>query len=156
MIDDDEFGETKTYTSNPDALADFFGANPSAPNYLTPVHFRKDVLDKYFQKPSKYTVESGIIRCGYQWGLPIDNDHDNRVCAWLGDIGRIPYDEQLHWRAYNVQPSGTLSESFYKNQILAEATDSSRPRASISDELLQSSKSMPAIPWMALVDPTER
>ena len=127
IIDANDSGEVTTYTSDPDALANFFGANPDAPNFLTQVHFKKDVLDKYFQKPSKYSVESGIVRCGYEWGLPVDNDHDDKVCAWLGDLGGVPYDEQLHWRAYNIPPSGTLSATFYANQILVEPTDSRRP-----------------------------
>lgn len=127
IIGVDNSGENVIYTSNPDALANYFGANPSAPNYLTQVHFQKDVLDKYYQKPSKYTVKSGILHCGDEWGLPMDNHHDDRVCAWLGDLGRIPYDEQFHWRANNIPPNGGLSEEFYKNQILAIPTDSNHP-----------------------------
>ena len=49
IIDVDKNGDEISYTSNPDALANNFGANPHAPNYLTPVHFRKQVLDKYYQ-----------------------------------------------------------------------------------------------------------
>ena len=127
IIGVDDYGEDVTYTSNPDALANFFGANPNAPNFLTQIHFQKDVLDKYYQKPSKYTVRSGVLHCGHEWGLPMDNNHSDKVCAWLGDLGRIPYDEQLHWRAHNIPPSGGLSEAFYKNQILAVPTDSNRP-----------------------------
>ena len=127
IISVDDSGDTISYTSNPSALANFFGANPNAPNFLTQVHFRRDVLDKYYQKPSKYSVKSGILHGGHEWGLPMDNNHEDKVCAWLGDLGRIPYDEQLHWRAHNIPPSGTLSETFYANQILAEPTDSNRP-----------------------------
>ena len=127
IIGVDDSGEPTTYTSNPSALANFFGANPNAPNFLTPIHFGKDVLDKYYQKPSKYSVKSGFLHCGHEWGLPMDDNHNDKVCAWLGDLGRIPYDEQLHWRAHNIPPSGTLSKKFYANQILAEPTDSNRP-----------------------------
>ena len=49
VIDVDENGEEIAYTCNPDSLANYFGANPVAPDYLTPVHFRKQVLDKYYQ-----------------------------------------------------------------------------------------------------------
>ena len=127
IIGVDDSGKTITYTSNPSALANFFGANPNAPNFLTQVHFRRDVLDKYYQKPSTYSVKSGILHGGHEWGLPMDNSHEDKVCAWLGDLGRIPHDEQLHWRAHNIPPSGTLSETFYANQILATPTDSNRP-----------------------------
>jgi hypothetical protein len=125
-IDDD--GEEIIYTSDPDALANNFGANPNAPHYLTPVHFRKQVLEKYYQQPSKYSVEDLILRCGHIWSIYIDNHHDEKVCVWLGDLGRdLPYEEQLHWRAYNIPPEGSISGTYFKRQILAQFTDSNRP-----------------------------
>lgn len=128
IINVDENGDEETNTSNPGALANYFGANPGAPNYLTPVHFRKHVLDKYYQQPSKYSVEDSILWCGTLWSLQIDNHHHDKVCAWLGDLGRdLPYQEQLHWRAYNIPPQGCVSETYYKRQILAQFTDSVRP-----------------------------
>jgi hypothetical protein len=128
VIGVDRDGEEITCTSNPDALADYFGANPDAPHYLTPVHFRKQVLEKYYQQPSKYSVEDSILRCGYLWSMYLDNHHDNKVCAWLGDLGRdLPYEEQLHWRAHNIAPEGSVSAIYYRRQILAEFADSDRP-----------------------------
>lgn len=128
IINVDGNGDEETHTSNPDALANFFGANPQAPKYLTPVTFRKQVLDKYYQQPSKYSVEDSILRCGSLWSLQIDNHHDEKVCVWLGDLGRdLPYQEQLHWRAHNIPPLGGVSETYFKRQILAQFTDSERP-----------------------------
>jgi hypothetical protein len=128
IIGIDENGEEITYTSDPDALANSFGANPDAPNYLTPVHFRKQVLDKYYHQPSKYSVGDSILRCGYLWSMCLDNHHDDKVCAWLGDLGRdLPYEDQLHWRAHNIPPEGGVSQTYFKRQILAQFTDSDRP-----------------------------
>ena len=125
-IDDD--GEELIYTSNPDELADYFGANPESPHYLTPVHFRKAVLDKYYQQTSKFSVEDSYLRCGALWGMQMDNHHADKVCAWLGDLGRdLPYDEQLHWRSHNIADVGSVSETYFKRQILAQFTDSDRP-----------------------------
>lgn len=114
------------YTSNPGCLADFFGANPDAPNYLTPVHFNKEVLEKYYQRPSKYKVEDGLLCCGNDWALQIDNHFDDKVIAWIGDLGRdLPYDEQMFWRAYNISPGANkISNIFFKRQLLAQPTDS--------------------------------
>ncbi|BBA33264.1 uncharacterized protein sS8_1304 [Methylocaldum marinum] len=124
----DEYGDEETYTSNPGALANFFGANPEAPNYLTPVHFRKQVLDKYFQQPSKYTVEDSMLWCGSLWSMQIDNHHEDKVCAWLGDLGRdLPFQEQLHWRSFNIHPQGGVSETYFRRQILAQFANSERP-----------------------------
>lgn len=128
IIDTDENGDEIAFTSNPDALANFFGANPDAPNYLTAVHFRKQVLDKYYQQPSKYSVEDSILRCGSLWSMQLDNHHNDKVCAWLGDLGRdLPYEEQLHWRANNIPPQGGVSRTYFKRQLMAQPTDSDRP-----------------------------
>ncbi len=128
IINVDENGDEVTHTSNPGELANYFGANPGAPNYLTPVHFRKKVLEKYYQEPSKYSVDDSILSCGDLWGLQIDNHHDDKVCAWLGDLGRdLPYQEQMYWRTYNIPPQGYVSETYYRRQILGQFTDSDRP-----------------------------
>ena len=41
IIGEDEYGKPVMFTCAPDLLANYFGANPDAPHYLTPVHFRK-------------------------------------------------------------------------------------------------------------------
>ena len=128
IIGIDENGYEIAHTSNPDCLANYFGANPGAPHYLTPVHFRKQVLDKYYQQPGRFSVEDGILRCGGLWSMTMDNHHEDRVVAWLGDLGRdLPYEEQLNWRSQNIPPRGGVSETFFKRQILAEFADSDRP-----------------------------
>lgn len=70
-------------------------------------------------------VETGSARL---WGMTLDNHLEDRVVAWLGDLGRdLPYTEQLYWRSYNIVPTGGVSETFFKRQILAEFTDFDRP-----------------------------
>ena len=128
IIGVDENGNEIVHTSDPDKLANYFGANPGAPNYLTPVQFRKQVLDKNYQQPKKYSIESGVLRCGSLWLVYIDNHFDDRVAAWLGDLGRdLPYEEQLHWRSFNIPPTGGVSETYFRRQILAQFADSDRP-----------------------------
>ena len=127
MIGVDNDGDEITHTCNPDKLANFFGANPKAPNYLTPVSFRKDVLNRYYNRPEKYKVSDGFLRCGAIWGIPIDNHHSSRVCAWLGDLGRLPCGEQKHWRMHNIPSLPGVSATFFRRQILAKPTDSHCP-----------------------------
>ena len=125
IINVDENGNEITNTSDPDSLANNFGANPDSPHYLTPVHFRKQVLDKYYRESSKYSVKDSFLWCGYLWKVRIDNHHDNKVCVWLGDLGRdLPYTEQQHWRLYNIPPEGGMSETYFRRQILAQPTNS--------------------------------
>ena len=128
IIGVDENGDEITYTSDPDVLANFFGANSAAPDYLTPVHFRKQVLDRYYQQPGKYSVEDSLLRCGRLWIMDIDNHHADKVCAWLGDLGRdLPYNEQLHWRAYNIPPERGMSEIYLGRQLMVQAMESDQP-----------------------------
>lgn len=134
IIDVDENGDEIIYTSNPDELKtpadpeNIRGVDEDAPGYLTPVHFRKKVLDKYYQEPSKYIVEDSILRCGSLWSVYIDSHQNNKVCAWLGDLGRdLPYSEQQHWHHYNIPPSGGMSQTYFARQIEAQFANSDRP-----------------------------
>ena len=120
IIGVDDNGDEITNTSDPDALANNFGANPDSPHYLTSVHFHKQVLDKYYRESSKYSVEDSFLSCGHLWKVRIDNHHDDKVCTWLGDLGRdLPYAEQQHWRLHNIPPEGSVSETYFRRQILA-------------------------------------
>ena len=85
-------------TSDPAKLSNYFGANPEAPHYLTPVFFKKEVLQRYLSHPDRYSVEDGYLRCQSLWGMAIDNHHKDYVSAYLGDLGRdLPEAEQNHW-----------------------------------------------------------
>ena len=69
-------------------------------------------LQKYYAEPNRYSVESGIIRCGTLWSLYIDNESSEYVVAYLGDLGRdLPSREQKHWKTYNIVIDGKLSKS---------------------------------------------
>ena len=128
IIGVDQNGNEILHASDEGQLSNYFGANPGRPNYLTPVHFRKSVLDKYYQQPGKYSVEDGYLRCGGLWGMTMDNHHEDQVVAWLGDLGRdLPYEEQLHWRSNNILPQGSISQTFYRRQLLAQSSDSDQP-----------------------------
>lgn len=134
IIDVDENGDNITYTSNPNELKtpadpeNIRGVDSDAPSYLTPVHFRKQVLDKYYQESSKYNVRESTLHCGGLWCMFIDDNHEDRVCAWLGDLGRdMPYSEQQHWLAHNIQPKGGVSQTYFQRQLMAQFTDSKQP-----------------------------
>lgn len=135
IIGMDDDGNEINHTSNPDQLGNNFGANPDCPHFLTSVQFRRQVLDKYYQQPSRYSVESGVLRCGGLWLLQIDNHHDDRVTVWLGDLGRdLPYEEQMHWRSYNIAPDGGASETYFRRQLMCISTDSDRPEHTFAQQ----------------------
>jgi hypothetical protein len=128
IIGEDVNGQPIMHISNPDKLSNYFGANPGAPHYLTPVYFRKEVLSKYYSDPSKYSVEDGYLRCAGLWGCQIDNDHENYVCVFLGDLGRdLPASEQLYWRSFNISPGEGISETNFRRSFLAQFADATQP-----------------------------
>lgn len=121
-IDDD--GEPKRFTSDPDQLANYFGENPDAPHYLTPVIFKKEVLQKYLSHPDLYTVRDGQIDCQALWRMPIDNNHKDCVVAYLGDLGTyLPEAEQNHWKQYNIASSELLSTVAFKRDCCGIPSD---------------------------------
>ena len=120
----DEEGNEVEYTSEPEALANYFGANQGAPHYLTPVYFRREVLAKYFAEPERYEVSDGRLTCLSLWSCQIDNDLEAHVVVFLGDLGRdLPYEERLHWRQFNVAPEGGVSETNFRRSFLAQFAD---------------------------------
>lgn len=127
IIDTDEFGDDIFYSSNPDLLSGCSDINQKALSYFTPIHFKKEVLDKYYEKSSKYSVSDSYLSYLSLWGLQIDDNHDSKVCVWLGDLGKdLPYEEQLHWRSYNIAPSGGVSEIYFGHQILNQRVNSNQ------------------------------
>lgn len=116
-------GSVREFTSNPDQLSNYFGANPGAPHYLTPVYFRREVLSKYYADPDRYTVSDGYLACLGLWAAQIDNNHRSHVVVFLGDLGRdLPYRERLHWKQFNVPPEGGISETNLRRSFLAQWT----------------------------------
>lgn len=105
LIGHTDAGEDVTFTSDPDQLANYFGANQGNPHYLTPVYFRRDVLNRYYADPDRFSVEDGHLYCAGLWGLRIDNDQAGHVMVFLGDLGRdIPQTEAQYWRTFNIPP----------------------------------------------------
>ena len=121
-------GDPVKYTCDPKLLDNYFGLNPSAPHFLTPVYFAPEVLDRYYSDP-KYQVSDGYLSCGGLWGLSLDNNHPDHVMVWLGDLGRdLPERERLHWLAHNkFVPEGTPSQTALRRDILGEWAEADSP-----------------------------
>lgn len=127
IIGTDADGRPVEHSCNPDLLANYFGANPDAPHFLTPVFFTRSVLDKYYANPDRYHVEDGYLRADGAWGLRMDNALDEHVVVFLGDLGGdLPEREQQYWRAFNVPPAGTMSETGFRRSFLGQWVDTDR------------------------------
>ena len=119
-VDDD--GHEITHTCDEGKLANYFGANPGSPHFLTPVFFRKEVLNKYYSQPEKYTVTDGYLTCAAMWSLPLDNNHPDSVMVFLGDLGHLSHIEQMYWRGFNIA-SGRMSRVAFERSFWGRFAD---------------------------------
>lgn len=112
IVDEDSNGEEIAYTCDKEHLSNSFYQKENVPSAATPVFFSKRVLDRYYNASDKYTVIDGYVSCKGSWTLQVDNDNKDYVVVLLGDLGGIPYNEQLYWRTCNIGPYGkTLSQT---------------------------------------------
>ena len=131
IIGENKDGSPKKFTSDPDLLGNYFGANPDAPHYLTPVYFDKKVLEKY-ERDTRYRIEPRSIRCGTLWLVRVDNDHADYVMVWLGDLGTdLPPIEANHWLLHNIPPPEDgirgVSEMTIRQDLLNQFADPVSP-----------------------------
>jgi hypothetical protein len=117
---DAETGEPKTWTCEDERLSNYF-VDRDAPHYLTPIYFRKEVLARYAQQPTKYRVTKGGLSCLDLWSLRMDINADGLVEVYLGDLGSyLPAAEREYWRTFNVPPSGGMNVDRYQRDFLAQ------------------------------------
>jgi len=114
---DEKTGEEITFTCDENKLANYFGANPDAPHFLTPVFFNKMVLNKYKTDTRNYAISDGHITFLDDWLIPFTINKDDKVVVWLGDLGRIPFAEQLYWKQENTTPKGEIEKNFFDQQM---------------------------------------
>ena len=117
----DEEGNEIEETCDEKQLSNFF-VNRGKPHFLTPIYFKREVLKKYYDNPSKYSVSSTSLNCSGLWLIHIDTTDKDLIQVWLGDLGHIPYNEQQHWRQYNVISKG-ITESRFRRDFMAEFCD---------------------------------
>lgn len=91
---DQTTGQPLRYTCDESQLSNNFSMIEGAPDYLTPVYFRREVLTKYAQQPEIYQVEKRMLRCLDLWHLSLDINPEGLVEVYLGDLGEyLPPEE---------------------------------------------------------------
>ncbi len=146
IIGTDDDGNDVEHTCEPNSLGNQYGKNPGAPQYMSPVFFRREVLTKYLAQSSRYTVSDGRLHCAHVWSVQIDNNRSDLVAVALGDLGRdLPANERAHWRLHNVAPEGaTFSDVSYRRNVMAEFTD-----AEAADLAFKAAYTRLVVPWTA-------
>lgn len=119
-------GDLECATCDKDKLSNFF-TDRGTPHYLTPVYFRAEVLSKYYSDSKRYNVGECYLSCLTKWGLEFERQKKNIVQVYLGDLGGIPFEEQKHWRSFNVPYMGPISEKRFRRDFLNEVDESEDP-----------------------------
>ena len=96
------------------------------------VCFKKEVLDRYYVKDSKYLVGDLLLtwhdEATVQRFLPIDDDHDTVVWVMFSRLALLPHEEQIHWQVHNIGPKGNPSETYFNHYVPGRTpTESNRP-----------------------------
>jgi hypothetical protein len=118
IIGADEFGQEILCTCDPDKLNNIFDSNPDFPSYLTPVSFKREVLQKYINKPELFQIGDGILSCQSLWSLRIDNHHKNCIIVFLGDLGKnLPKSERGYWKSFNILGEEGLSDVSFQRSF---------------------------------------
>jgi hypothetical protein len=99
----------KEISCAPGATANYF-TQSDLPFELSPAFFRPEVLSKYKADSEKYRLDERTISCRGTWSLQnYDINEAGQVHTYLVYLRHLPYDEQLHWKAHNEAPKGTIS-----------------------------------------------
>jgi hypothetical protein len=88
----------------------------TADNYMKITYFKKEVLNKYYNGPGKYTVSGFRISSDF-FSLKIDNNVSDYVVVFLVELSTIPYKEQLHWKHFNIPMQRGMSHTYYQTMI---------------------------------------
>lgn len=119
IVGSDADGNEIYCTCEESRLPNLFTRKGDEPFALTPSFFRREVLRKYFDDTARFEVRDGAVS-GTEWMIRADTDRsDGLVAVTLVDLGRLPYNEQVHWKQYNVLPepgtdlSHTTRERWY-------------------------------------------
>ena len=117
----------------PGATTNYFQARNNGLRFgLSAAFFKPEVLLRYRGDPDKYTVEERTIRCRGGWELRgYDVNEAGLVHAYICDLSALPYEEQVYWRSFNVEPKGGLSDRAIKNDFEGKVVERPDPISEI-------------------------
>lgn len=98
------------------------------PWQISPAFFHPEVLVKYKGDPEKYTLEDRSISCRGAWYLKsYDINDEGQVHVYIGDLARLPIEEQRYWQLFNEWPKSGISARAHQTDILGEWSKSYDP-----------------------------
>lgn len=128
----------------PWALASYFEKDSTLPFQVTPAFFRPEVLQKYKADPDKYRLEHRSISARGGWYLKsYDVNEAGQVHAYLFDLARLPYREQLYWQSFNEWPKAPISARAYQTDFEGSFSTIPDPLVDLKHEVAKLDKIKP-------------
>lgn len=132
----------------PGETANYF-TESELPFEMSPAFFRAEVLSKYKADSDKYQLGDRSISCRGGWHLQTYDINDaGQVHTYLVYLRSLPYEEQLHWKAYNERPKGPIAERAFKADFEGSWDIKIDPLNELKYFLLDLKKQ--AVPWWTL------
>ncbi len=119
----------------PGETANYF-TESDLPYEMSSVFFRPEVLVKYKSDSEKYRLQDRSISCRGTWDLQTyDINEAGQVHTYLVYLRSLPYEEQLHWKAYNERPKGPISKRAFLTDFEGSWDHEYDPLNSLKDKL---------------------
>lgn len=120
--DDDELDEPLRYPVGYDEAGNVaYGSHPPD-EFLTPVFFSRNVLDRYYADQRVFSVDASQVSGG-RWSLPIAETEAGTIQAWLGDVSDLPPSVQRHWHTHAIAPEGAIPGWRIRSDLLGGFAD---------------------------------
>lgn len=121
----------------PQFLSNYFQKS-ELPWEISPAFFRSEVLHRFKADPEKYSLEDRSISCRSAWFLKsYDINEGGQVHAYIGDLAKLPYEEQLYWQSFNEWPKGPISRRAFQTDIIGEFFLEHEPLSSLKSIILK-------------------
>jgi hypothetical protein len=128
----------------PAYLSNYF-QDSELPWEISPAFFRAEVLHRFKADPEKYSLDDRSISCRGAWSLrSYDLNDEGQVHAYIGDLAKLPYEEQMYWQSFNVWPKGSISKRAHKTDIAGSWDFDYEPIGAIKQIIASLDKSPPA------------
>ncbi len=141
-------GVAKEISCAPGCTANYF-TKSDLPFELSPAFFRPEVLTKYKADSEKYRLGDRSISCRETWHLETYDINDaGQVHTYLVYLRDLPFEEQLHWKAYNEYPKAPISRRAFKTDFEGSWDIEYDPLSSLKDAARQ--LYVQQVPWWTL------
>jgi hypothetical protein len=129
---------------SPEFLSNYFQESDK-PFEISPAFFRPEVLIRFKSDPEKYDLHDRSISCRNAWHLKsYDINEAGQVHAYIGDIAKLPYEEQCYWQSFNEWPKGPIAARAYENDFLGSWSSEYDPLQALKRKILRLDEHPPA------------